>query len=104
MNLEDLKKKIIDHDKEINYKEIESLEELKKKLKEFLEKAKEIEAYLEKLELINISELSGKNHIKEDELEILYKVYSLYSNLSSNFSEFYKKLLEYYILLKKEII
>lgn len=104
MNIDDLKNKILEHDKEINYKQIESLKELKDKIKDFLEKSKEIKMYLEKLELININEISGKNYIKEDELEILYKIYTAYSNLSNSFSEFYKKLLEYYILLKKEII
>ncbi|MEM4772910.1 MAG: hypothetical protein QW648_02780 [Nanoarchaeales archaeon] len=69
-----------------------------------LNKVEELKKYISQLEIINIEEISGKFYIKEDELEILYKVFNLYSELSKSFSDFYKKLIEYYMLVKKEII
>ncbi|MEM4757802.1 MAG: hypothetical protein QW184_01455 [Nanopusillaceae archaeon] len=104
MNIDDIKKRVLDHEKEINYKEIEKLKDLKEEILGLLNKVEELKKYISQLEIINIEEISGKFYIKEDELEILYKVFNLYSELSKSFSDFYKKLIEYYMLVKKEII
>ncbi|MEM1684365.1 MAG: hypothetical protein QW038_01530 [Nanopusillaceae archaeon] len=104
MNIDDVKKRVLDHEKEINYKEIEKLKDLKEEILGLLNKVEELKKYISQLEIINIEEISGKFYIKEDELEILYKVFNLYSELSKSFSDFYKKLIEYYMLVKKEII
>lgn len=104
MDIEDIKKKIIDHEREINYNEVVKLKELKENLSNLLNKIEKLKDYISQLEILNIKELSGKYYIKEDELEILYNVFSLYSEVSNNFSDFYKKLIDYYKLLKKEII
>jgi len=103
-DIEEIKKKILEHDRKLNEEEIYLLESLKRDIEKFIEKIDEIKKYAEYLKEFNIYEIRERPKLKEEEIDILYDLYKRYKELSETFSVIYEKLLRYYKLVKKEII
>jgi len=103
-DIEEIKKKILEHDKKLNEEEIYLLESLKRDIEKFIEKIDEIKKYAEYLKEFNIYEIRERPRLKEEEIDILYDLYKKYKDLSEAFSTLYEKLLRYYRLVRDEII
>jgi len=103
-DIEEIKKKILDHDKRLNEEEIYLLENIKKDIDRFITKIEEIKKYAEYLKEFNVYEIKEEPRLKEEEMDILYELYRKYKDLSESFSSLYEKLLKYYRLVKDEII
>jgi len=103
-DIEEIKKKVLEHDKKLNEEEIYLLEDIKKDIDNFIVKINEIKRYTEYLKEFNIYEIKEEPRLKEEEMDILYELYRKYKDLSESFSSLYEKLLKYHKLIKKEII
>jgi len=107
-DIEEIKKDILEHDRRLNEEEIKLLDDIKSEIDNFLERINDIKDYVEYLRNFNLYEIKEKPRLKEEEIDILYELYSKFNKLEDSFSSLYEKLLRYYKiyykLVKEEII
>lgn len=102
--MENIKDKILDHDRKLNIKEIEKLIEISKKLEELNKKIGEFQDYVTYLQKFNEYEIEKSPLLKENEIEIIDKMISIYIDILPIIKEIITKLLEYKKLVKEEYV